>query len=52
MDMLMLSLCNANERDRDDWEALFKEADDRFHLISVHVFKGSSLGVIEARWQG
>ena len=51
MDMLMLTLCNARERDRDDWEMLFKEADHRFQFISAYVPEGSSLGIIEARWE-
>lgn len=52
MDMLMLTLCNARERDRDDWEVLFKEADSRFRFGSAFVPEGSSLGIIEARWEG
>lgn len=52
MDMLMLTLCNARERDRDDWQALFHEADERFVLVSAFVPKGSSLGIIEAIWKG
>ena len=52
MDMLMLTLCNARERDRDDWKMLFHEADSRFHFIGAYVPKGSSLGIIEAKWEG
>ncbi len=48
----MLTLSNARERDRDDWEKLFKEADNRFRLVSAHVPRGSSLGIIEVRWEG
>ena len=52
MDMLMLTLCNARERDRDDWEMLFKQADDRFHFVSAAVPEGSSLAIIEAKLRG
>ncbi len=52
MDMLMLTLSNARERDRDDWEALFEAADDRFQFISAYVPEGSSLGIIEVTWEG
>ena len=52
MDMLMLTLCNARERDRDDWEMLFRESDSRFRFIGAYVPEGSSLGIIEAIWEG
>lgn len=52
MDMLMLTLCNARERDRDDWEMLFREADVRFGIVGASVPEGSSLAIIEAVWQG
>ena len=47
----MLTLCNARERDRDDWETLFKTADSRFHFVNAYVPAGSSLGIIEASWE-
>ena len=50
MDMLMLTLCNARERDRDDWKTLFKSADSRFYFVSAYIPEGSSLGIIEASW--
>ena len=49
--MLMLTLCNARERDGEDWEALVREADGRFRVVSVFVPKGSSLGIIEVKWE-
>ena len=52
MDMLMLTLCNARERDRDDWEMLFKQADNRFQFVDASVPEGSSLAIIEAKWRG
>lgn len=30
MDMLMKTVCNARERELEDWEALFQQADSRF----------------------
>ena len=50
--MLMLTLCNARERDRADWEMLFKQADNRFRFVDAVVPEGSSLAIIEAVWQG
>ena len=52
MDMLMLTLCNARERDRDDWEALFRSADERFRFVSAFIPENSSLGIIDAIWKG
>ena len=49
--MVMLTLCNARERDRDDWEMIFQQADDRFGFVGAYVPDGSSLGIIEARWE-
>jgi hypothetical protein len=51
MDMLMLTLCNARERDRDDWKMLFEKADSRFRFVDAFVPEGSSLAIIEAIWQ-
>lgn len=50
--MLMMTLSNARERDRDDWEMLFKQADERFQFAGAFVPEGSSLAIIEARWHG
>ena len=52
MDMIMLSLFNARERERSDWEQLFKEADYRFGDVRIWVPEGSALAVIEAVWAG
>ena len=51
MDMLMLTLCNARERDSDEWEMLFKQADDRFQFVNASMPEGSSLAIIVAKWQ-
>lgn len=51
MDMLMLTLFNAHERQERDWIQLFQEADDRFVFKHATVPKGSALGIIEFRWK-
>ncbi|MCJ1353124.1 MAG: hypothetical protein MMC33_003109 [Icmadophila ericetorum] len=52
MDMLMLTLYNAREREQDDWGQLFKQADQRFTLIRALRSKNSGAGIIEAVWEG
>ena len=51
MDMLMLTLCNSRERDRDDWAQIFQEADARFKFVDAYTPEGSVLGIAEAIWQ-
>ena len=51
MDMLMLTLFNAHERQETDWIQLFREADERFIFQHASVPKGSALGIIEFRWK-
>lgn len=52
MDMIMLSLFNARERDYSDWEQIFTEADSRFKDITIWVPEGATLSIIEAVWAG
>ena len=52
MDMIMLSLFNARERERADWEDLFRQADPRFRALRVWVPGGATLAVVEAVWGG
>ena len=52
MDINMLSILNARERDADEWGALFAEADPRFSFQGVKRFKGSNLAIMEAIWSG
>lgn len=52
MDMIMLTLFNARERERSDWESLFKEADYRFQDVRIWVPEGATLAIIEAVWAG
>lgn len=50
MDLNMLSILNARERDADEWESLFAEADPRFEFQDVKRPNGSNLAIIEAIW--
>lgn len=50
MDMLMLTLSNARERELDDWRKLLQDADARFHLLAHVVPEGSSLAIMEVVW--
>lgn len=52
MDMHMLSLLNARERDSDDWADLFNHAHPKFQLKSITTPRGSNLSVIEVVWTG
>ena len=50
MDLNMLSILNARERDADEWRALIAEADPRFKFQGVKRPHGSNLAIIEAIW--
>ena len=50
--MIMLTLFNARERDRADWEQVFREADHRFGPVRAWVPAGATLAIIEAVWTG
>ena len=50
--MIMLSLFNARERERDDWISLFERADARFRDVRVWLPEGATLAIIEAVWAG
>ncbi|KAL9053000.1 MAG: hypothetical protein Q9162_005056 [Coniocarpon cinnabarinum] len=52
IDMIMMSLFNSREREKADWETLFKEADERFRDVKCWKPEGSQLGLIEATWSG
>ncbi|TVY33615.1 O-methyltransferase [Lachnellula subtilissima] len=51
MDIGMLTLQNARERNRDDWISLFKRADERYNFAGVTEPEGSDLAIIEFAWQ-
>lgn len=42
----MMVLNNARERDAEDWEALFKQADSRLKLETVSALPGSILSLM------
>jgi hypothetical protein len=47
----MLQIQNSKEREVQDWEILFKEADSRFRFVGVKQPRGSKLAIIEAIWE-
>lgn len=47
----MLEICNARERDLDEWKSLFVQADARFKFKGVTQPEGSTLALIEASWE-
>ncbi|KAI2464417.1 S-adenosyl-L-methionine-dependent methyltransferase [Annulohypoxylon bovei var. microspora] len=50
MDIGMMQLLNAQERDEVQWRALLAKADPRFRWIGVTRPPGSALAIIEASW--
>ena len=50
-DMVMLSFFNAREREKADWEGLFREADERFTDVKIWTPERSSFATIEATWR-
>lgn len=48
----MLAILNAREREFEDWQDLFQQADHRFKFLGVVKPKGANLALIEARWEG
>jgi hypothetical protein len=51
MDVGMLQLLNARERDEEQWKELVEKADPRFRWVGVRRFEGSALAVMEVRWE-
>ncbi|XDG07411.1 hypothetical protein ABKA04_007026 [Annulohypoxylon sp. FPYF3050] len=52
MDIGMMQLLNAQERDETQWRELLAKADARFQWIGVTRPPGSALAIIEASWGG
>lgn len=52
MDVGMLMLLNARERDEEAWRVLLRSADTRFTWVGVRRPAGSALAVVEAFWAG
>ncbi|OTB05022.1 hypothetical protein M426DRAFT_147042 [Hypoxylon sp. CI-4A] len=51
MDIGMMQLLNAQERDESQWRELLAKADRRFEWIGVTKPPGSALAIIEASWK-
>ena len=52
MDMIMLTLQNAREREEGDWRKLFAQADEKFELVSItRMGKDSAAAIIVAEWK-
>ncbi|EEA24943.1 O-methyltransferase, putative [Talaromyces marneffei ATCC 18224] len=51
MDVAMMTMQNAQERDKGEWVDLFKRADERFRFVEVVQPEESDLAVIEFTWQ-
>ncbi|KAL7622165.1 hypothetical protein AAE478_007668 [Parahypoxylon ruwenzoriense] len=52
MDVTMLEIGNAKERDLSEWKSLFGQADPRFVFKGMEQPPGSSLAILEATWEG
>ena len=50
MDVGMLTIFNAQERDRDEWISLFKRADERFKFVSIDHPERANLSIIQFQW--
>lgn len=46
-DLAMLQIHNSGERNVEDWEAIYKKADSRIRMKSVHLPFGSQMSVME-----
>ena len=51
MDMTMLEVLNARERDEEDYQQLFAEVDSRFKYRECRRLEGYRMGVVEAIWE-
>lgn len=52
MDLVVLTLLNADERTEDEFQDLFKRASDGFTFLGVKRLKGCRMSVVEAVWNG
>lgn len=50
MDLTMLALLNAKERDVPGWIDLFAQADPRFKFLGAKTPAGSRMSIMEAVW--
>jgi hypothetical protein len=52
MDLVMLTLLNAQERSEDQFRALFERVDRRFVFRGAKRLEGCRMSVVEAVWEG
>ena len=52
LDLTMLLLANAKEREPEEWRRLYEEADPRFQFEGITSPEGSDMSLIVARWEG
>ncbi|KAI1651918.1 S-adenosyl-L-methionine-dependent methyltransferase [Daldinia loculata] len=52
LDVGMLQLLNAQQREMHEWPELFRRADSRFHYLGARQPAGAMRWIIEAEWQG
>jgi hypothetical protein len=52
MDLIMLTLLNAQERTKEDFEALFQAANPGYRFVGVTRPKGCRMSIVEAVWEG
>lgn len=52
MDIVMLELFNAHEREMEDWKTLFEAADRRFDFQGGFLPEGSNKWIFVAEWKG
>ncbi|QKX63471.1 uncharacterized protein TRUGW13939_10641 [Talaromyces rugulosus] len=50
MDLIMLTLFNAREREEADWIELFRKADPRFSVVRIWTPEGATMAIIEVLW--
>ena len=52
MDLVMLTLLNAQERSEEEFRVLFAKVDERFQFLGVTRPQGCRMSIIEAVWEG
>jgi hypothetical protein len=52
MDIGMLQLLNAQQREQDEWPELFRRADPRYRYLGAKKPAGAVRWIIEAEWEG
>ncbi|KAH7091604.1 putative O-methyltransferase [Paraphoma chrysanthemicola] len=50
MDLTMLQIANAREREMGEWKELFGKADKRFRFVGARSLEGSKLTMLEVVW--